>query len=801
MINNSFYYSKRLNDKLERIKELPTTIVAAPTGYGKTSVVHKITEQFGMKTIWMDAEDTTPQKSYARLCQAFSKTGSSCGNKLEQLGFPNIINSFEVANCIYEAKSDEEECILVIDNFQFLQADLPANVLSAFSRHQGSGLHIVILTNLLWESFIYEFSSAMLIGTEDFSILPEEILEYFHSQGVMITPSEADRIFNVTNGWGVAVFLHLNQYFRFGVSINDNNTIVLIEELIWKNYNRDMKDCMLNLAPFERFDEETICYMLNCTILPLHISETLRSTPLILYDLTNRLYYPHKIVTDFFRAALDCRPKELKDGIYNRAGDRFLSIGNYKKALECYDTAENYEKILSLDHRNINKALMSDEFYASLANKILDRTPWELRSKYPMTMLSFARLLFVTGDYDGFQELIQEVCREAEKIKDLRLLGEAVLISAWEDFPDIFKMKKKYQEAAELLEGFSDLTLADEPYMFGCPSMLSLFLIEAGTADSVAEELESAVKIYSSITGGHGKGADLIFRGELALMRNQYDEALILAYKAENIAEEAGQYTIMLGSALLKGSIAIAQKDKKMLDEAINYINNLSSNVAVDQLSKVFTGMVDMTMDLLLCASEHPRACQKDCFMGNLPLNLTSKLSFFTAMFKLIQTGQFAKLIGIVETICEKREMSAVPFALYSKIFLAISYGSINRVKTSQELLESAFQLAQPDQLIMPFAIRMDALSPFMSKDLNQSMSLLIDEKASKITPLGSSGLYELTLREREIAKLASQGMRNREIANTLYLSEGTVRNHLSIVFQKLGIDRRSKLADYADIL
>ena len=74
MISNSFYYSKRLNAKLERISEFPVTIVVAPTGYGKTSVVHKKTEQSGMKTVWMDAEDATPQKSYARLCNADRKS-------------------------------------------------------------------------------------------------------------------------------------------------------------------------------------------------------------------------------------------------------------------------------------------------------------------------------------------------------------------------------------------------------------------------------------------------------------------------------------------------------------------------------------------------------------------------------------------------------------------------------------------------------------------------------------------------------------------------------------------------------
>ena len=47
---------------------------------------------------------------------------------------------------------------------------------------------------------------------------------------------------------------------------------------------------------------------------------------------------------------------------------------------------------------------------------------------------------------------------------------------------------------------------------------------------------------------------------------------------------------------------------------------------------------------------------------------------------------------------------------------------------------------------------------------------------------------YGLTKREREIAYLAAQRRSNKEIAQTLYLTENTVKTHLKHVFEKLGI-------------
>jgi DNA-binding CsgD family transcriptional regulator len=51
-----------------------------------------------------------------------------------------------------------------------------------------------------------------------------------------------------------------------------------------------------------------------------------------------------------------------------------------------------------------------------------------------------------------------------------------------------------------------------------------------------------------------------------------------------------------------------------------------------------------------------------------------------------------------------------------------------------------------------------------------------------------------LTRRERECAELAAQGLHNRDIAKKLGKSEITVRNQLSSIYRKLGIDTRHKL-------
>lgn len=56
----------------------------------------------------------------------------------------------------------------------------------------------------------------------------------------------------------------------------------------------------------------------------------------------------------------------------------------------------------------------------------------------------------------------------------------------------------------------------------------------------------------------------------------------------------------------------------------------------------------------------------------------------------------------------------------------------------------------------------------------------------------------DLTEREREVLTLVARGYTNKQIAEALYLSEKTARNHVSHILEKLGLSRRSEAAAYA---
>ncbi len=68
---------------------------------------------------------------------------------------------------------------------------------------------------------------------------------------------------------------------------------------------------------------------------------------------------------------------------------------------------------------------------------------------------------------------------------------------------------------------------------------------------------------------------------------------------------------------------------------------------------------------------------------------------------------------------------------------------------------------------------------------------------AFKSTDDKSAGTQQLTQREIEISRLIAQGLSNKEIASKIYITEGTVKNHITNILSKLGLSHRTQIALY----
>ena len=80
-------------------------------------------------------------------------------------------------------------------------------------------------------------------------------------------------------------------------------------------------------------------------------------------------------------------------------------------------------------------------------------------------------------------------------------------------------------------------------------------------------------------------------------------------------------------------------------------------------------------------------------------------------------------------------------------------------------------------------------------KEVTEKIVAMSKVKAESGAKSGGEAFAELTSLELEIVKCVAKGENNKEIANSLCLSEGTVRNYLSNILSKLDIRDRTNLA------
>lgn len=131
-----------------------------------------------------------------------------------------------------------------------------------------------------------------------------------------------------------------------------------------------------------------------------------------------------------------------------------------------------------------------------------------------------------------------------------------------------------------------------------------------------------------------------------------------------------------------------------------------------------------------------------------------------------------------------------------AKIIMLTIHHDREYLLRSLDLGAMGYILKDADSRVLVEAVRsvynnQSYIQPSMAKELVNEYKRIKD---------GTPGRPEsfLTKRELEVLKLLTKGMLNKEIAQALYISEKTVKNHISSIFRKLDVQDRTQAAVYA---
>lgn len=145
----------------------------------------------------------------------------------------------------------------------------------------------------------------------------------------------------------------------------------------------------------------------------------------------------------------------------------------------------------------------------------------------------------------------------------------------------------------------------------------------------------------------------------------------------------------------------------------------------------------------------------------------------FNSIRTLKERGFKAKIILLLDNICSERYLQA------SKINIE---GYILKTADPEKLLYSIKEVNRGVMFI----------------DENIEKELKYSDECNNLSKIENQRLNELSQREFEILRLVSSGLRNKAIAEQLYISEKTVKNHLTRIFKKIEVNDRVQATLFA---
>lgn len=149
-------------------------------------------------------------------------------------------------------------------------------------------------------------------------------------------------------------------------------------------------------------------------------------------------------------------------------------------------------------------------------------------------------------------------------------------------------------------------------------------------------------------------------------------------------------------------------------------------------------------------------------------------------------------------------------------ILMDIRMGDFTGLDAADEILKNdkdakiLFLTTFADEEYIARALRLGAKGYLLKQNFDSIVPSIIavmngqrvfgDEIISKLPDIYSTSIpnfsnYGLTERETEVVTKIAEGLSNKEISDILFLSEGTIRNYISVILEKLNLRDRTQIA------
>jgi LuxR family maltose regulon positive regulatory protein len=423
----------RLLGRLEEGARRKLTLVSAPAGFGKTTLLSEwrtitLAKEWPAGWLSLDEGDNDPVVFFSYFIAALRATEADIGEApLTLLRSPQQLPlRSAVMVLINEIEAISKDFTLVLDDYHVIENRSIHDELAFLLEHMPPQMHLFIasrtdpplpLARLRARSQITELRAA------DLRFEPEEVAAFLNGMtGLNLSADDVAALEERTEGWIAGLQL-------VALSLRDKRDIpnfineftgthryvldYLAEEVLHKQ-PEDVRDFLLRTAILDLLSSP-LCDALTGRSDSQQKLEDLEHANLFLVPLDNqrRWYRYHHLFSDFLRERLRRIRPDLTFELHRKASEWYEHNGLVPEAVEHALAAETFERAARLVHRAAESMLRQGRL-ATLAGW-MDALPERMASSQPRLYLFHAESLFLLGRYEAAEANLQRVERSLDK--------------------------------------------------------------------------------------------------------------------------------------------------------------------------------------------------------------------------------------------------------------------------------------------------------------------------------------------------------------------------------------------------
>ena len=418
----------RLSERLDRGVASKLTLVSAPAGFGKTTLLAEWLATGERPVAWLslDQGDNDPASFWTHVVAALRSVAPDVGAStlaLLQESQPPPID--QVLTPLLNELTAARDIVLALDDYHVIVAREVQDAVAFLLDHLPPHVHLVIATRAdpaLPLARLRARGELVEARAADLRFTPDEAAAYFSdAMGLALTSQDVAALEDRTEGWIAALQLAaLSMEGRDDVSdfiagfAGDDRYIVdyLVEEVVQRQDDR-VQSFLLQTSVLGRLSA-SLCDAVTGRDDGKTMLETLDRANLFLVPLDGgrRWYRYHHLFADVLRARLLDEQPDLVPDLHRRASGWYEEAGDLTGAIDHAMAAEDFERVADLVERAA-PALRMERREATLRGW-LEQLPEALFAVRPVLSMDHVGALMSTGDVDGVEARLQDVERSLD---------------------------------------------------------------------------------------------------------------------------------------------------------------------------------------------------------------------------------------------------------------------------------------------------------------------------------------------------------------------------------------------------